>query len=138
MRSCSMGALAFTFWAAGACAPVLAAAPLPMPNEKTLELAIQQCEDFAFGSGDKALAATCNRRNQAAWSTLQMASTSTFPVEYWAACHRAAGGNNGLVLELWAKCVTFAQQQCNQTAKSGGAEWNQCVRAINSRSWIYR
>lgn len=138
MRTCAVGVLAFTILASGAGVPVLAAAPLPMPHEKTLELAIQQCEDFAFGSGDKALAATCNRRNQAAWSTLKMVSTSTLPVEYWAACHRAAGGNNGLVLELWAKCVTFAQHQCNHSAKSGSAEWNQCVRAINSRSWIYR
>lgn len=138
MRTHTIAALTIGYLAVGASPPVAGAAPLPMPHEKTLELAIQQCEDFAFGSGDKALAATCNRRNQAAWSALKMASTSTLPVEYWAACHRAAGGNNGLVLELWAKCVTFARQQCNQTAKSGSAEWNQCVRAINSRSWIYR
>lgn len=138
MRTRTIAALTIGCVAAGASLPVIGAAPLPMPHEKTLELAIQQCEDFAFGSGDKALAATCNRRSQAAWSALKMASTSTLPVEYWAACHRAAGGNNGLVLELWAKCVTFAQQQCNHSAKSGSAEWNQCVRAINSRSWIYQ
>lgn len=65
MRTRTIAALTIGCAAAGSSLPATGAAPLPMPHEKTLELAIQQCQDFAFGSGDKALAATCNQRNQA-------------------------------------------------------------------------
>jgi hypothetical protein len=111
---------------------------LKLPDERALAQAKQRCADAGYAAGNSNLTQACVARNEVSWEYLKGVTGTPFRVEYWAACHRAAGGAYSLDLFQWAKCVQFAEASCDQTTKSGSPIWNQCVRAIQTRAWLLR